>query len=103
MFSRPFCFTVEKDRCTRVQELLEAIDFSRNSMHAEPVVRTWLAGIEIEGWKPLLGARLRGRTATQHSKEGSEKVLGRVLQKKGSQKGSQKWACYAYYSLKKRF
>ena len=26
-----------------------------------------------------LGARLRGRTATQRSKTGSEKVLGRVL------------------------
>ena len=26
-----------------------------------------------------LGARLRGRTATQRSKKGSEKVLGRVL------------------------
>ena len=28
-----------------------------------------------------LGARLRGRTATQHSKKGSEKLLGRVLRK----------------------
>ena len=28
-----------------------------------------------------LGARLRGRTATQRSKKGSEKVLGRVLEK----------------------
>ena len=28
-----------------------------------------------------LGARLRGRTATQRSKKGSEKVLGRVLGK----------------------
>ena len=27
-----------------------------------------------------LGARLRGRTATQRSKKGSEKVLGRVLE-----------------------
>ena len=27
----------------------------------------------------FLGARLRGRTATQRSKKGSEKVLGRVL------------------------
>ena len=34
-----------------------------------------------------LGARLRDRTATQRSKKGSEKVLGRVLGK-GSQKGS---------------
>ena len=42
-----------------------------------------------------LGARLRGRTVTQHSKKGcekgSEKVLGRVLGK-GSQKGSEKGA-----------
>ena len=30
---------------------------------------------------PVLGARLRGRTATQRSKKGSEKVLGRVLGK----------------------
>ena len=54
-----------------------------------------------------LGARLRGRTATQRSKKGSEKVLGRVLRrvlrrvlkrgpavdcavKKESEKGSQK-------------
>ena len=29
----------------------------------------------------LLGARLRGCTATQRSKKGSEKVLGRVLGK----------------------
>ena len=35
----------------------------------------------------LLGAPLRGHTATQHSKKGSEKVLGRVLGK-GSQKSS---------------
>ena len=33
-----------------------------------------------------LGARLRGRTATQRSKKGSEKVLGRVLEK-GSGEG----------------
>ena len=37
------------------------------------------------------GARLRGRTATQRSKKGSEKVLGRVLGE-GSQKGSEKGA-----------
>ena len=30
---------------------------------------------------PPLGARLRGRTATQRSEKGSEKVLGRVLGK----------------------
>ena len=56
---------------------------------------------------PLWGARLRGRTVTQRSKKGSEKVLERVLGKgsqrvlrrgpamgftvkKGSEKGSQK-------------
>ena len=41
-------------------------------------------------WSPssfVMGARLRGRTATQRSKKGSEKVLGRVLGE-GSQKGS---------------
>ena len=37
----------------------------------------------------ILGARLRGRTAAQHSKKGSEKVLGWVMGK-GSQKGSEK-------------
>ena len=41
------------------------------------------------------GARLRGRTATQRSKKGSEKVLGRVLEK-----GSEKGACYGFYSKK---
>ena len=35
------------------------------------------------------GARLRGCTAIQRSKKGSEKVLGRLLGK-GSQKGSEK-------------
>ena len=39
----------------------------------------------------ILVARLRGRTATQRSKNGSEKVLGRVLEK-ASQKGSEKGA-----------
>ena len=42
--------------------------------------------LKMSRWKKL-GARLRGRTATQPSKKGSEKVLGRVL-RKGSQKGS---------------
>ena len=54
-------------------------------------------------WVPHLGARLRGRTATQRFKKGSEMVLERVLGKgsqkgpvvgftveKGSEKGSQK-------------
>ena len=48
--------------------------------------------------KQELGARPRGRMATQRSKKGSEKVLGRVLGK-GSQKGSEKGACYGFYSL----
>ena len=43
----------------------------------------------------FLGARLMGHTATQRSKKGSEKVLGR-----GSQKGSEKGACYGFYSRK---
>ena len=47
----------------------------------------------------LLGARLRGRTATQRSKKGSEKVLERVLGK-GSQKGSEKGVCYGFQSRK---
>ena len=42
-----------------------------------------------------LGAHLRGRTATQRSKKGSERVLG-----KGSQKGSQKGSCYGFYRKK---
>ena len=46
-----------------------------------------------------LGARLRGRTATQRSKKGSEKVPERVLGK-GSQKGSEKGVCYGFYSKK---
>ena len=42
--------------------------------------------------KPILG-----RTATQSSRKGSEKVLGRVL-RKGSQKGSKgpEGACYGF-------
>ena len=52
-----------------------------------------------------VGARLRGRTATQRSKKGSEKVLGRVLGKgfwEGSpaQKGFEKGGCYGFYSKK---
>ena len=45
--------------------------------------------------KYTLGARLRGRTATQRSKKGSEKVLERVLGK-----GSEKGVCYGFYSKK---
>ena len=45
-----------------------------------------------------LGARPRGRTATQRSKKGSEKVLGRVLGK-GSQKASEKGASYGFFVL----
>ena len=41
-----------------------------------------------------LGARLRGRTATQRSKN-SEKALGRVVGE-GSQKGSEKGACCGF-------
>ena len=47
---------------------------------------------------PLV-ARLRGRTATQHSWKGSEKVLGSVLGK-GSQKGTEKGAGHGFYSEK---
>ena len=47
----------------------------------------------------VLCARPRGRTATQRSKKGSEKVLGRVLGK-GCQKGSEKWPCYGLYTKK---
>ena len=47
----------------------------------------------------LLGACLRGRTATQCAKKGSEKVLERVLGK-GSQKRSEKGVCYGFYSRK---
>ena len=43
------------------------------------------------GGSGKLGARLRGRTATQRSEKVSQKVLGRVLGK-GSQKGSEKGA-----------
>ena len=50
-------------------------------------------------WPVLLGARLRGRTATQRSEKGSEKVLERVLGK-GSRKGSEKGVCYGIYSKK---
>ena len=46
-----------------------------------------------------LGARLRGRTATQRSKKASEKVLEWVLGK-GSQKGSEKGVCYGICSKK---
>ena len=41
----------------------------------------------------------RGRTATQRSKRGSDKVLGGVLGK-GSQNGSEKGACYGFDSKK---
>ena len=48
-----------------------------------------------------LGARPRGRTATQRSKKGSGKVLGRFWEGfwgRGSEKGSEKGACYGFYS-----
>ena len=44
------------------------------------------AGKNREKKGVLLGARLRGRTATQRSEKGSQKVLGRVLGK-GSGEG----------------
>ena len=47
-------------------------------------------------------SRLRGRTATQRSGKGSEKVLGRVLGKGFEKKGSEKGAFfYGFYSKKK--
>ena len=45
------------------------------------------------------GRQVRGRTATQRSKKGSEKVLGRVLGK-GSEKESENGACYRFYHTK---
>ena len=47
-----------------------------------------------------LGACLRGRTATQRSKRGSEKVLGRNLGE-GSQKGSEKGGVGMGFTVKK--
>ena len=52
--------------------------------------------------KLKLGARLRGRTATQRSKKASEKVLERVLGK-GSQKGSEKGAFFCGFCSKRGF
>ena len=49
-------------------------------------------GDVVQGWVHAL----RGHTATQRSKKGSEKVLGRVLGQKGSEKG----ACCGFYSKK---
>ena len=50
-----------------------------------------------------MGARLRGRTARQRSKKGSEKVLGRVLGK-ASQKGAfKKVAFFRGFYCKKGF
>ena len=51
-------------------------------------------------WSFQLDARLRGRTAEQRSKKGSENVLERVLGK-GSQKASEKGVCYGIYSEKR--
>ena len=45
------------------------------------VVRDFKEANHPEERLHYLGARLRGRTATQRSKKGSEKVLGRVLGK----------------------
>ena len=71
----------------------------------DSIVRVMFRGDKQLGWTTRyihehhLGARLRGRTATQRSKKGSEKVLERVLGK-GSQKGSEKGVCYGVYSKK---
>ena len=50
----------------------------------------------------VLGARLRGRTATQRSKKGSEKVLGRVLGRvlRRVLKTPPPFACYGFHSKK---
>ena len=62
-------------------------------------LRVFFCSSRFCGVGSLLGARLRGRTATQRSKKGSEMALGRVLGK-GSQKGSEQGACYGFYSKK---
>ena len=54
----------------------------------------------VRGHSGHLGARLRGRTATQRSKKGSEKVLERVLGK-GSQKRSEKGVFSTGFTVKK--
>ena len=59
----------------------------------------WGGSKTVFGERFYLGTRLRGRTATQRPKKGSEKVLERVLGK-GSQKGSEKGVCYGIYSKK---
>ena len=41
----------------------------------------------LRDYRSNLGARLRGRTATQRSKKGSGKVLGRVLGKRVLRRG----------------
>ena len=51
-----------------LQALLDIL-LSQKSLHTTLDKQSWL------------GARLRGRTATQRSKKGSENVLGRVLGK----------------------
>ena len=52
-----------------------------------------------ESRRHFLGARLRGRTATQRSKKGLEKILEKILGK-GSQKRSEKGVCYGIYNCK---
>ena len=69
------------------------------SLGSGPIMQNFAlswAAVDNSKRQLLLGARLRGRTATQRSKKGSEKILGRVLGK-GSQKGSEKGACYGFY------
>ena len=58
--------------------------------------------LRVKNFPNQLGVRPRGRTATQHSKKGSEKVLERVLGR-GSQKGSENGVCCAFYTVKKGF
>ena len=58
-----------------------------------PSFRFWYprSGLTSAKTTLLMGARPRGRTATQRSEKDSEKVLG-----KASQKGSEKGACYGF-------
>ena len=70
------------------------------------VAHEWafLGPIFLHGRRPgnsrKLGARLRGHTATQRSKKGSEKVLGRVLGKV-LKSALRRGACYGFYSKKR--
>ena len=91
--TRAACYRIEKrghvleGALARVLLLIPFQGTQHSSQHPPPAIFGFFC----------LGARLRGRTTTQRSKKGSEKVLGRVLGK-GSQKGSEKRACYGFYS-----